>query len=117
MAHDHPLDETLLHHLPLPLAQLYRRAHNAKTPLERHLTAFSLFEAAFKLLASVAVVAYAGRAQADPELTECLHNLARPTPGHWWEFVRRLAPVLADASAVPFGSVRELVGDATSYEG
>jgi serine/threonine protein kinase len=109
MAHDHPLDETLLHRLPLPLAQLCRRAHNAKTPLERHLTAFSLFEAALKLLGSVAVVTYARRGQADPELTECLHNLARPSLGHWWEFVRRLVPVLADAGDAPFGSVRELL--------
>jgi serine/threonine protein kinase len=109
MAHEHPLDETLLHRLPLPLAQLYRRAHNAKTPLERHLTAFSLFEAALKLLASVAVVAYARLGQADPELTECLHNLARPSLGHWWEFLRRLVPVLADAGDAPFGSVRELL--------
>jgi WD40 repeat protein/serine/threonine protein kinase len=109
MAHDHPLDEALLHRLPLPLAQLYRRAHNAKTPLERHLTDFSLFEAALKLLASVAVVAYGRLGQADPELTECLHNLARPSLGHWWEFARRLVPVLADAGDPSFGSVRELL--------
>jgi hypothetical protein len=46
----------LVHRLPLPLAQLYRRAHNAKTPLERHNAAFYLWEAALKLLGSVAVV-------------------------------------------------------------
>jgi hypothetical protein len=34
------VDEDLLHRLTLPLAQLYRRAHNAKTALERHLTAY-----------------------------------------------------------------------------
>jgi WD40 repeat protein/serine/threonine protein kinase len=109
MAYDHSLDEALLQRLPLPLAQLYRRAHNAKTPLERHLTAFSLFEAALKLLGSVAVVAYSRLGQADPELTECLHNLARPSLGHWWEFVRRLVPVLADACDAPFVSLRELL--------
>src|SRR5262249_17264446 len=38
-------DEDLVRRLPLPLAQLYRRAHNAKTALERHLTAFYLWEA------------------------------------------------------------------------
>jgi hypothetical protein len=31
------LDEGLLPRLPLPLAQLYRRAANAKTPHEQHL--------------------------------------------------------------------------------
>ena len=54
-------DEELIRRLPLPLAQLYRRAHNAKTPLERHLTAFYLWEASLKLLASVAVVEYASQ--------------------------------------------------------
>ena len=35
-------DEDLIRLLPLPLAQLYRRAHNAKTPLDRHHHAFYL---------------------------------------------------------------------------
>ena len=38
-------DEELVQWLPMPLAQLYRRAHNAKTALERHNTAFFLWEA------------------------------------------------------------------------
>ena len=90
-----PLDEDLLRRLPLPLAQLYRRAHNAKTPLEQHNAAFYLGEAALKLLASVAVVEYAERPEHDPQLAERLQNLARPMLGHWWEFTRRLVPVLA----------------------
>ena len=61
-------DEALIQRLPLPLAQLYRRAHNAKTPLERHLTAFYLWEAGLKLLASVAIVEYVQRGQADAGL-------------------------------------------------
>lgn len=32
-------DADLLRRLPLPLAQLYRRAHNAKTALEQYLAA------------------------------------------------------------------------------
>ena len=47
-----PFDETLVQRLPLPLAQLYRRAHNAKSPLERHHAAYYLWEAALKLLGS-----------------------------------------------------------------
>src|SRR3954467_13551228 len=90
------LDETLIQRLPLPLAQLYRRAHNAKTALERHLTAFYLWEAALKLLASVATVEYAELEFPDPVLTERLARLARPSLGHWWEFARRPLPVLAD---------------------
>jgi hypothetical protein len=33
-------DEAFLQRLPLPLAQLYRRALNAKNPLARHLDGF-----------------------------------------------------------------------------
>ena len=49
-----PPDEALAQRLSLPLAQLYRRAHNAKTARDRHLTAFYLWHAALKLLASAA---------------------------------------------------------------
>src|SRR5947209_16875317 len=101
-------DETLVQRLPLPLAQLYRRAHNAKTALERHLTAFYLWEAGLKLLASVAVVEYAGHGEHDPELAERLQNLARPSLGHWWEFARRLVTVLAEQGD-SFRQVRELL--------
>jgi serine/threonine protein kinase len=103
------LNEDPLPRLPLPLAQLYRRAHNAKTALERHLTAFYLWEASLKLLASVAVVEYARRPDPDPALAERLHHLARPALGHWWEFVRRLVPVLADQGDESFRRVAELV--------
>jgi hypothetical protein len=109
MRFDAALDETLLQRLPLPLAQIYRRAHNAKTPLERHLTAFSLWEASLKLLASVAIVEYAQRCEADAHLTERLQNLTRPQLGHWWEFVRLLVPLLADKGQEAFRPVRDLV--------
>ena len=102
-------DEDLLRRLPLPLAHLYRRACNAKSVLERHLTAFYLWEAALKLLASAAVVEYAECGRHDPALTERLHNLARPALGHWWEFVRLVVPALADSGDGGFGRVRELV--------
>ena len=63
-------DEDVVRRLPLPLAQLYRRAHNAKTPLERHLTAYYLWKAGLKLLGSVAVVVYAERGEPDPQLAD-----------------------------------------------
>jgi Protein kinase domain len=102
-------DETLLPRLPLPMAQLYRRAFNAKTPLERHLTAFYLWEAGLKLLSSTAIVEYARRGDADPDLTERLKNLARPALGHWWEFARRLTPLLADNGDAGFVAVRDIL--------
>jgi serine/threonine protein kinase/Tfp pilus assembly protein PilF len=103
------IDEHLIRRLPLPLAQLYRRAHNAKTPQERHHAAYYLWEAALKLLGSTAVVAYAELGDHDAELIERLENLARPSLGHWWEFVRRLVPVLADHSDAGFAGVRDLL--------
>ena len=102
-------DESLLQNLPLPLAQLYRRACNAKTPLERHQAAYYLWEAAMKLLASVAVVRYADVSEQDPELVEMLKKLARPSLGHWWGFVRRLTPNLAERGDSGFVGVRELL--------
>jgi WD40 repeat protein/serine/threonine protein kinase len=102
-------DEDLLRRLPLPLAQLYRRGHNAKTALERHQAAYYLWEAALKLLGSAAVIEYAELGDHDPELAERLENLSRPAVGHWWEFVRRLIPVLAEAGDGRFAALRELV--------
>src|ERR1700674_3696138 len=103
------LNEELLRRLPLPLAQLYRRAHNAKTHQERHHAAYYLWEAALKLLGSVAIVEYAELGDVDPQLAERLKNLARPSLGHWWEFVRRLVPVLAGRNHQAFPSVRDLL--------
>jgi hypothetical protein len=85
----------LIPRLPLLLAQLLRRAHNAKTPLERHLTTYYRWECALKLLGS-AVVDFAEHVEPDPALAAVLGNLARPAVGHWWLIVRRLVPVLAD---------------------
>jgi hypothetical protein len=103
------IDESLVQRLPLPLAQLYRRAHNAKTPLERHLTAFYLGEAALKMLGSVAVVEYTEVGQSDSRLSERLSSLARPSLGHWWEFIRLLVPVLAEGGDEEFQKVRHLL--------
>jgi hypothetical protein len=103
------IDESLVRRLPLPLAQLYRRAYNAKTTLERHLAAFYLWEAAIKLLASVTVVEHAEQGAPDPALAERLQSLARPALGHWWEFARRLVPLLAERGDEPFARVRDLL--------
>ena len=102
-------DEDLVRKLPLPLAQLYRRAHDAKTPLDRHLAAFYLWEASLKLLASVAIVTYAEAGEPAPELAERLQNLARPALGHWWAFIRLVVPVLADSGDEGFRATRDLV--------
>ena len=75
MGGDPAFDDDLARRLPLPLAQLYRRAHNAKTPLDRHHAAYCLWEAALKLLgrrrssptpSAATPDAEAGRAAAEP---------------------------------------------------
>jgi WD40 repeat protein/serine/threonine protein kinase len=103
------VDESLIQRLPLPLAKLVRRAQNAKTPLDRHQAAYYLWEASLKLLASVAVVEFAELGEHDAKLVEMLQNLARPMVGHWWEFVRRLTPPLADSGDEGFRRVRDLL--------
>src|SRR5438128_2356510 len=102
-------DETLVQKLPLPLAQLYRRAHNEKSSLARYLTAYYLWEASLKLLAATSVVTYAGQAERAAELTEQLQNLARPALGHWWSLVRGLVPFLADHGDTGFVAIRDLL--------
>ena len=90
-------DDEVARRLPLPLAQLYRRAHNAKTDLERHNAAYYLWEAALKLLGAAAIVAYAERNEPAPSSASGSRTSAPPPLGHWWEFVRLLLPPLADA--------------------
>ena len=82
-------------HLPLPLAQLRRRADNGKTRLERVLTACYLWEAAVKLAAAAALAAYARHATPAHAVDAELAFLPRPHLGHWRGVVRLLVPWLA----------------------
>lgn len=100
-------DEDLVRRLPLPLAQLYRRADSAVDPLKRHLAAFDLWEASLLLLASAAIVEYAEQANPDPQLVERLKNLARPHLGQWWELARMLVPALAMRGDERYGQLAE----------
>jgi hypothetical protein len=109
MRTDVVVDETLLQRLPLPLAQLYRRAHNAKTVRDRHDTAYCLWEASLKLLGCVAVVTWAEQRLHHPEMDERLRNLARPSLGHWWELARELTPRLAQTGDAGFVAAQALL--------
>jgi serine/threonine protein kinase len=108
MSLEQSLDEGLLARLPLPLGQLYRRAPNAKTPLEQHLTSFYLWEAGIKLFSAAAVAEYVARGASEPLVEQGIRNLARPALGHWWECTRLLLPVLARHDA-DFQQLRELL--------
>jgi len=79
------------------------------TPWLRHQNAYYLWEATLKLLGSVALIEYAALKDRDADLAARLKNLARPSLGHWWEFVRRLVPILADVGDKRFGTVRDLL--------
>jgi hypothetical protein len=71
--------------LPLPLAQLYTRAFNAKDARSRHDNAFYLFEATIKLAAAPAVACYVHDVRSGstrvPELDRLLLQLALPSLG------------------------------------
>ncbi len=105
------VEGALAQDLPLPLAQIYRRALNAKTPRDRHDAAYYLWEAALKVLGSVAIVEYAERADATAAVPDYLHNLGRPSTGQWWEFVRRLVPALAGSGDAGFAAVSDLLAN------
>ena len=81
--------------LPLPLAQLYRRAHDAKEARALHENIYYLFEAAVKLAVAPAVACYLYEvdhgAQRVPSLDRLLARLALPSFGHWLEMLRELA--------------------------
>ncbi|MFM9960452.1 MAG: protein kinase domain-containing protein [Planctomycetaceae bacterium] len=81
--------------LPLPLAQLYARAFNAKDARGRHDNSFYVFEAFLKLAASVAVAHYVRGIQRgaahDAAVDRELRVLSCPSMGQWLAILRRLA--------------------------
>src|SRR5262245_59503982 len=81
--------------LPLPLAQLYNRAHNAKDPRNRHDNAYYLFEALVKLIATPLVSAYLHEIRRGGKRVDVidwrLQQLALPSLGQWVGIVRELA--------------------------
>jgi len=91
----------------LPLAQLYRRAVNAKTPLDRHHHAYYLAEAALKLTACLRIgVALAGGLEPRVPLAQSLEQLCLPSVGHWVGFLRDATDYLRrrpDSALLPLG--------------
>lgn len=101
--------------LPLPLAQLYVRAFNAKDARERHDNAFYLFEALVKLLASGGTACYLEEVSQSPaaripRIDRLLAQLALPSLGQWLAILRELARHFGqrvDATTHPWGGLRE----------
>ncbi len=96
--------------LPLPLAQLYSRAHNAKQARARHDYAFYLCEALIKLAATPLAATYLdesarGETRNDA-IDERLPCLRLPSLGHWMGLLRDLAKHFGsrdDAELHPLG--------------
>lgn len=98
--------------LPLPLAQLYSRAYNAKDARGRHDNCFYLFEALIKLSACPLIAAYVRHVRAGgprvAKLDSFLSQLALPSLGQWVGFLQELARYfddLPDAASHPLGHV------------
>ncbi len=98
--------------LPLPLAQLYSRAYNAKDARGRHDNAFYLCEALVKLAAAPLIACYLDEAEQGAPRSEALDRLlaqlALPSLGQWLAMLRELARHFGgrpDAAAHPLGQV------------
>jgi WD40 repeat protein/serine/threonine protein kinase/tetratricopeptide (TPR) repeat protein len=96
--------------LPLPLAQLYSRAHNAKGARSRHDNSFYLFEALVKLAVAPAVAVYLYETDQGgprvPALDRLLAQLALPSLGQWVGMLRELGRFFGgrtDAALHPLG--------------
>jgi len=81
--------------LPLPLAQLYSRAHNGKLARARHDNAFYLCEALIKLAATPLIATYLdGVSRGEPHVEAIDRQLPAvklPSLGHWMGMLRELA--------------------------
>jgi serine/threonine protein kinase/tetratricopeptide (TPR) repeat protein len=100
--------------LPLPIAQLYSRAYNAKDHRGRHDNSFYLFESLIKLAASTAIAAYLQEAEHAahrvPAIDRLLAQLALPSLGQWMAMLRELARHFGrrvDAAHHPLGHLSQ----------
>jgi eukaryotic-like serine/threonine-protein kinase len=97
--------------LPLPLAQLYRRARNAKTAQDRHHHAFYLAEATLKLASSLRIgIALQSGLDAPTSLSQSLESLCLPAVGHWVGYLRETSEFLKgrpDAALQPLADQHE----------
>ncbi len=98
--------------LPLPLAQLYSRAYNAKDARGRHDNTFYLFEAVVKLATGPLIMAYLHETQQGGRRVEALDRLlvqlALPSLGQWVAMLRELTRFFgtrSDAAVHPLGHV------------
>ena len=106
----HEFHRDYLMRLPLPLAQLYSRAYNAKDVRGRHDTCFYLLEALIKLAACPATTVYLEEVTRGeprvPALDSQLAHLALPSLGQWVGILRECSRHFGkrpDAPSHPLG--------------
>ena len=100
-----PFRTDLRDRLPLPLARLYSRAHNAKSWLERHGSALYLLEAGVKLWGAAQVSAYLQSHRRIADVDRRLACLALPSLGNWVELLREVSAATAAMDPHPFPDV------------
>ncbi|MCM2375074.1 protein kinase domain-containing protein [Aporhodopirellula aestuarii] len=78
--------------LPLPIAQLHRRASTAKSATEKHQAAFFLWEASIKLLTTAVILEFSHSRSANEQQLQLLHRLVRPKLADWLAILKSLLP-------------------------
>lgn len=115
--HGIDISPRISHSVPLPLAQLYNRAHNAKDPRNRHDNAYYLFEALVKLMAAPLVAAYLHEMRHGGKRVDVidwrLQQLALPSLGQWVGIVRALAKHFGTQAETPSHPLAHLWGQLT----
>src|SRR5580704_9092700 len=111
MKNSHPPDEGLIQQLPSPLAQLYRRALNAKTAQDRHHHAYYLAEAGLKLATCLRIgIALKHGLEPRSPLAQSLELICLPSVGQWVSFLRETSEYLRkrpDAGLLPLAESHE----------
>ena len=103
--------QDLFQKLPLPLAQVLKRALNGKSAVERHHCTYYLAEASLKLAAAVRIGLWLSRGEVvGSNYAEKLKALAFPSTGHWLSFLREMNQALA---ALPDAALFPLARDAS----
>ncbi|MFC1853298.1 hypothetical protein ACFL27_24130 [candidate division CSSED10-310 bacterium] len=94
-----PIQTQKLHAIPLPIAQVLRRAINAKSAVDRHHLAFFAGEALMKLAAAARVSVYLQYCFGPGgKLSQQLESLVLPSTGHWLGFLRDVSAHLVKQS-------------------
>lgn len=111
--------DDLLATLPLPLAQLYRRAQTSSRAEDRHLHAYYLAEATLKLAASarIGVILQAG-VEPGSSLAVRLEKICMPTVGEWVGLLRDTSRELrarVDKGLLPLADSHDALSRSGAY--